>query len=165
MAISRPCSIVTASTPASWNTASCDNVRAVLPAFCQRGRLPSVRQTSADRLLITSPAGAEGAVEVERGADQRQVCERLREVPERLATLPSLLRIETEVVREAGHALEQEPRVVERAALGHRGPRQRLDEPEAAHVEGALAPRQAIAEVIGVVAVDEPVGDEAALAR
>src|SRR5262249_33650582 len=61
---------------------------------------------------------AELAVEVDRGADQREVGEGLREVPEQLAGRPDLLRVEAQVVRVREHLLEHEPRLVEPSGAG-----------------------------------------------
>src|SRR5262249_47008301 len=84
-----------------------------------------------------SPAG-EGPVEVEGGADQCQVRDRVREVARGLATRPGLLGIQPEVVAVTQHLLEQQPGLGQAGRVGPPGPGQRLDQPEAAHVERPL---------------------------
>ena len=59
---------------------------------------------------------AEGAVEVERGADQRQVGECLREVALLVAGAADLLGVQAEVVGVGEHLLEGQPRVVDAPA-------------------------------------------------
>src|SRR5947209_8880182 len=83
-------------------------------------------------------AGAvvELVVEVHRGADQREVTERLREVADLLTCRPDLLRVQPEVVAVGQHLLEGEPRRVEAP-----GPGQRTDVPERAHREDRKSTR------------------------
>src|SRR5437763_10320985 len=103
------------------------------------------------------PALAELAVEVHGRADQREMRERLREVPERLAGWADLLGVEPEVIRVGEHLLEGQPGLVDAAGAG-----QRLDVPERTDREGALIALQAVGRRLGVVAVDEAVGDQLA---
>jgi hypothetical protein len=56
---------------------------------------------SLDLMLVS-----EGAIEVERGADQCEVGKRLREIPQRLPAVTCFLGVETEVVGIAEHALK-----------------------------------------------------------
>jgi hypothetical protein len=70
------------------------------------------------------------------------VCERRREVPEVLAPAAEFLAVEPEVVRVAEHLLEDQARLRQIAE-----PRQVLDVPERAHVEGALVALQPVGEV------------------
>jgi len=79
---------------------------------------------------------AEATVEVERGADQRQVGQRLGEVPWLLSGAADLLGIQAYVVGVGEHLLEREPRLVEAPGAG-----ERLAVPERARREGAFAPR------------------------
>ena len=109
-------------------------------------------QVPAPALAAAQP---ERAVEVEGGADQRQVGERLREVAERLAGRADLLGVEPEVVGVGEHLLEGQPRLVEPP-----GARERLDVPERADRERALVAAQAVGRGLDVVAVDQRVGDE-----
>src|SRR3954471_15253110 len=88
---------------------------------------------SADR----SPAAGrwQGVRHRARGGDEPEVTQRLREVAEEGAVgRVDLLGIEADVVREAGELVEQRGRLV-----GPAGGRQRLDEPERARQERALA--------------------------
>src|SRR5262245_55340928 len=78
-----------------------------------------------------------------------------------LAARAELLRVEAEVARVPERLLEVEARLLHVAGAG-----QALDVPEAAHVERALAPADAVLEpVAGPVAVDERVLHEVRLDR
>ena len=79
------------------------------------------------------------AVEVDRRADQRQVAEGLREVPQLLAGTADLLGVQAEVVGVGMHLLERQPGVVEPP-----GPGQGIDVPERAQGEGALVAGQPV---------------------
>src|SRR5688572_17389126 len=81
---------------------------------------------------ILRPMPTPCPVEVERGADQPQVGERLWEVPQRLAVWTRLLRIQPQVVGVAEHLLEQQPCLLQPPPVGPPGAGQRLDQPEAA---------------------------------
>src|SRR5215831_19888395 len=70
----------------------------------------------------------EAAVEIEGGADERQVREGLREVAEMLRLKTQLLAVQPEVIGVAEHFLEEEPRLVQ---VPHAG--KALDVPEGAH--------------------------------
>src|SRR5215470_5491448 len=83
---------------------------------------------------------AEPAVQVERGAYQPDVSERLREVTQRFATRTRLLGVQAEVVRVGQHLLEDEA-----GLLGAARPGQCFHQPERTHIERPLAPSQAIA--------------------
>src|SRR5215470_17137462 len=72
-------------------------------------------------------------VEVDRGADQRQVAEGLREVAELLAGAADFLGVQAEMVGVGVHLLEAQPCVVEPP-----GPGQRVDVEERAQRERAL---------------------------
>src|SRR5687768_7405689 len=61
---------------------------------------------------------AQGSIEVVGGADQRQMGERLREVPELLAGGADLLGVEAEVVGVGEHLLERQPGLVHPARAG-----------------------------------------------
>src|SRR5713101_8587487 len=54
--------------------------------------------------------GRETAVEIEGGADERQVRERLGEVAEVLRLRAQLLTVQSQVIGVAEHLLEEEPR-------------------------------------------------------
>ena len=75
-----------------------------------RSKLQSPRLRPAKSLRRASRA-RQPPVEVEGGADERQVGEGLREVAEVLAALAELLAVEPEVVGVAEHLLEVEPRL------------------------------------------------------
>src|SRR5262249_9656615 len=105
--------------------------------FCTDGCCPSRAGAS------ICPAG-EGPVEVEGGADQCQVRERLREVAQGLAARPGLLGVQPQVVAVAQHLLEQQPGLGQASRVDPPSPGQGLDQPEAAHVERPLHPRQPV---------------------
>src|SRR5918993_5756489 len=92
-----------------------------------------------ERTRHIGSAAVELGVEVDRGADQREVAEGLREVADLFAGRRDLLGVETEVVAVGQHLLEGEPRVVEAAGAG-----QGVDVPEAADREGALGAAQPV---------------------
>src|SRR3954447_26089496 len=73
------------------------------------------------------PSAAQRPVQVERGADEGQVGERLGEVPQRLPAGARLLRVESQVIGVAEHLLEQEPRILQATRVGAPGAGQRLD--------------------------------------
>src|SRR3712207_6709633 len=72
---------------------------------------------------------SECPVEVEGGAYEGQVRERLREISQGLAVGSDLLRVQPQVVRITQHLLEDEPGFFEPARAG-----ERLDKPERAQV-------------------------------
>jgi hypothetical protein len=88
---------------------------------------------------------AELAVEVDGGADQREVGERLGEVAELLAGGSDFFGVEAEVVGVGEHLVERETRVVEAAGAG-----ERFDVPEAADREGALVAAEPVGEAWGL---------------
>src|SRR5689334_5917093 len=101
---------------------------------------PRVPMPCTDTLReIGTKGSAEGAVQVEGGADEGQVGERLREVALLLAGAADLLGVQAEVVGVGEHLLEGEPGLVEPA-----GPDQRLDVPEGADGEGPLVAAQPV---------------------
>src|SRR6476620_10973641 len=79
------------------------------------------------------PPSAQGPVEVDRGADQREVGEGLGEVALLLAGAADLLGVEAHVVGVGEHLLEGQPRLVQASRTG-----EGLDVPEGADREGAL---------------------------
>jgi HEAT repeat protein len=81
------------------------------------------------------------------------VREGLRIVAQRLAGASRLLGVKPQVVRVAEHALEDRAGIFQVAAVGAAGVPERLDQPEGAHVEGALVPRQTVGELLGGVPV------------
>src|ERR1700750_3145802 len=83
--------------------------------------------SSADSLPPGLGASIELAVEVDRGADQRQVAEGLREVAELLAGAADLLGEQAQVVSVGVHLLEHQP-----GLLQPPGPGQRVHVPERA---------------------------------
>ena len=106
---------------------------------------------------------AQGAVQIEGGADQGQVGEGLGEIAKGLALGAGLLGVEAEVIGVAEHPLEDDAGLVELLRVGLAGAGQRLDQPEGAHVEGAFVAGESIH--TGRVAMDEAVAHEAAVAR
>src|SRR5690242_15802381 len=88
----------------------------------------------------TATAAAHSRIERVRGTDEREVRERLREVPDELPEIGVvLLGEQADVVGATEHALEASPRFV-RAA----GERERFDQPERAGQERALGLADAV---------------------
>src|ERR1700751_418578 len=80
---------------------------------CSRAPPPSLRRNSLNKRPASSwsdptqgPTHAEPAVQVERGADQPDVSECLREVAQRCTTRTRLLSVQAEVVGVGQHLLE-----------------------------------------------------------
>src|SRR5712692_8985993 len=88
----------------------------------------------------------ERAVQVEGRADQRQVGECLGMVAQRLAGAAGLLGVQAQVVRVAEHPLEDEAGLFQAASVGPARAGERLDQPEGAHVEGALVAGEPVGE-------------------
>src|SRR5258705_7805135 len=78
------------------------------------------------------------AIEVNRGVDEGQVREGLREVAKLLARAPYLLGEQAEVIAVGEHLLEHQARLVEAPGAG-----QRVNIPAGAQREGALRSAQA----------------------
>ena len=73
---------------------------------------------------------AKRPVEVECRADQRQVCEGLREIAQRFAVHPCFFGIQPEVIRVAKHFLEDQSRLVELGLIDSSSAGQRFHQPE-----------------------------------
>src|SRR5262245_61930403 len=86
-----------------------------------------------------SGAVVELVVEVDRGGDQGQVAERLREVAQLLPGAADLLGVQAQVVGVGEHLLEDQPRLIQPPRAG-----QRVDVPERAQREGALVAGQPV---------------------
>src|SRR6266542_492861 len=105
--------------------------------------------------------GREPSVEIEGGADERQVRERLGEVAKVLRLGAQLLAVQPQVIGVAEHFLEEEPRLVQ---VPHAG--EALDVPEGAHREGTFIPREAVGESAGeTIAIDQRVAHQLGLDR
>ena len=85
-----------------------------------------------------STAGSQRAVQVVRRADQSEMSEGLGEVSQGLAAMPGLFRLEADMVGEAEHPLENQSRLFEPRPVVAARPRQRLNQPKCADVEGAF---------------------------
>src|SRR5262249_22022620 len=127
-------------------------------------RLPTCRRPAHGLRRLESPGVAGGrqpAVEIEGGADERQVRERLGEVAEVLRLGAELLAVQPEVIGVAEHLLEEEARLVQ---VPHAG--EALDVPEGAHGEGAFLAREPIGESAPeAIAIDQRVAHQLALDR
>src|SRR5205809_2570830 len=100
--------------------------------------------------------GREPPVEIERGADQREVREGLREVAEVLRLRAELLAVESQVVGVAEHLLEEESRLVQ---IAHA--RETFHVPERAHGECALRADEAIGVAVAeAIAIDQRVAHQ-----
>jgi hypothetical protein len=90
--------------------------------------------------------GVECPVEVEGGADQGQVGERLREVAQGLPAGAGLLGVEAQVIRVAEHLLEEQSGVFQSGRVGAPGPGERLDQPgDNMKLSGGEAPAAGLA--------------------
>src|SRR5215469_1869896 len=106
-------------------------------------------------------SGRQPPVEIEGGADERQVRERLREVAEVLRLKAELLAVQPQVIGVAEHLLEEETRLVQ---VTHAG--EALDVPEGTHREGAFIPREPVGEPAAeAIAIDQRVTHQLALDR
>src|SRR5262252_10019241 len=99
--------------------------------------------------------GVKGAVEVKRGADQRQVGQCLGEVPLLLAGAADLLGVQAEMVAVGEHLLERQPRLVQAPGTG-----ERLHVPKRARREGAFFAAQPVGAGPRVVPVDQGIRDQ-----
>src|SRR5579871_341746 len=129
------------------NTRSC--------VFSLNSRMPPARSPRRAKASF-GPAG-EGPVEVKGGADQCQVSKGLREVAQSLSAGPGLLGVQPDVVAVTQHLLEQQPGLGQAVRVGSPGPSQRLDQPEAAHIERPFHARKPIRGRLWIVAVNQPV--------
>ena len=89
----------------------------------------------------------------------------LRKVPQPFPAGPRLLRIKPQVVGVAQHLLKHQPRLIQPARVAPPGARQRLHQPEGAHIESAFMPGQPIVKLAGVVAVHQAVRNQPPLLR
>lgn len=84
------------------------------------------------------PGLTQRSVEIERGANERHVGERLGKITECFAGGTGLFRVQPQMIRVTQHLLEHQPRVVEPRWSDAPGARERFDEPECTDVERAL---------------------------
>src|SRR4029077_16404080 len=90
----------------------------------------------------STPLG-QNTVEIVCRANQTQMSEGLRKVSQRLATVTDLLCVKAHMISITKHLLEHQARLFNSA-----GPRQCLNQPEAADAESAFAPADAVYRVI-----------------
>src|SRR5829696_4738125 len=136
--VSMPCRSESSASRSSWRAVAAisDGLRQPedrRPAMSASPDFPAPR-TAIFRLAMGETL-SQLVVEVHRRADEREVREGLREVPELLSRRADLLREEPEMVRVREHLLEGVPRLLEPPGAG-----ERLDVPEGAHRECALLP-------------------------
>src|SRR6202011_5174666 len=93
----------------------------------------AISARSGKHLICLSWPVIELVVQVDRGADQRQMTECLREVADLLAREPYFLGVQAEMVGVGLHLLEGKHRVIQAS-----GPGQRVHVPERAQRERAL---------------------------
>src|SRR6201987_4876319 len=120
----------------------------------------NANSTRARSTFVTGLPPVELAVQVDGGADQRQVTEGLREVAELAAGGVDLLGEQAQVVGVGEHLLEHQPGLLQPPGAG-----QGVDVPERAQREGTLVAAQAVGGGGGVVPVDQAVGDQLAVHR
>src|SRR5262245_42142715 len=90
--------------------------------------------------------------------------ERLRKISKSLALGPGLLLVKLKMVGITQHAFEEQHGLIEFFWIGLTRVRQRLYEPEGAHVERLFLARKSIDTGVRRVAVHKTVADEATLA-
>ncbi len=56
---------------------------------------------------------AQATVQIECGADQREVCKGLRKIAQRLALSPGLFRVKPEMIGKAQHPFKQQPGLIQ----------------------------------------------------
>src|SRR5579864_3690198 len=78
------------------------------------------------------------SIQIESGADQREMGKGLGKVAQRLALRPCLLCIKPKMIRVSQHTFKQQPGLIEPFGISLTGARQRFYEPKGAHVEGSL---------------------------
>src|SRR5215471_12702359 len=100
-------------------------------------------------------ASAESAVEIERGADESEVGQRLGEVALLLAGTADLLCIQPDVVSVGEHFLERQAGLVDAPGAG-----QRLDIPERAGRECTFFATHPVGADLRIVAVYEGIGHQ-----
>jgi len=103
-------------------------------------------------------------VQIECGADQREMCKGLREVAQRLALWPGLFRVKPEMIGIAQHPLKQQPGLIEFFGKCLAGAGQRLYQPERAHVESAFLARQSVDAGLRRIAIYQAIAEEAPVA-
>src|SRR5215470_14695358 len=90
--------------------------------------------------------------------------ERLRKIAKRFALRPGLLCVKAKMVGITQHTLEEQHGLIQLFWIRLTCARQRLNEPERAHVECAFLARESINTGVGRVAVHKTVADKATLA-
>src|SRR5215470_9992341 len=103
---------------------------------------------------------AQGAIKIESGADERQMCERLWEVSKRFSAGTGLLRIESQMIRVGEHFLEDQARVLESRSISSSCASQRLNQPKRTDVEGAFVAGHAVLNELEVVSIDKATRNE-----
>src|SRR5262249_32734418 len=105
--------------------------------------------------VARSGLALQSTVQVKRGADQSHVRERLREVAQRLPGRSDLLGVQPQVAGVGKHLLENEARLLHPACA-----RQRLHQPECAHIERPLSASQPVAGApTDLIAMPQAVGN------
>ena len=82
----------------------------------------------------------------------------LRKVSKGFAAMPGFFGIQTEMVGVGEHLFEHQPRVVQEGVIKSAGSGQRLDQPERAHIEGALVATQTVGCLGRIVTMDQARG-------
>ena len=140
-----------------------DQIRLTVNVLSENSRVVSTGRSLANRLLLAAPGQC--TIQVEGGANEGQVGERLWEVAEGFAARARLLRVEAQVVAIAQHLFKEQASLGQILRVSPARARQRFHEPKAAHVEGSLHTRQSIGRDLGIVAIDQPIRGQASLGR
>ncbi len=91
--------------------------------------------------------------------------QRLREIAQGGALNADLLAIQAEMIGIPEHLLEQQPRTLQARGIVATGAGKCFHQPESANVEGSLRAFQAIRRLIDIVAIDQAIGNQAAIPR
>src|ERR1700758_1429754 len=106
---------------------------------------------------------AQHAIQIECGADQRQMSEGLGEIAQRLALRPGLLCIKPKMIRIAQHAFKQQSGLVQPFWIRQACACQRFNQPKGAHVKSTFLARESVNTGMRRIAMYQAVADKAAM--
>ena len=106
-----------------------------------------------------SKLAAQRSIQIECGADQREVCKGLRKVVQRLALWPGLFRVKPEMIGIAQHPFKQQPGLIQFFGKCLACAGQGLYQPKRAHVESAFLARQSVDAGLWRIAIYQAVAE------
>src|SRR5258708_22949732 len=101
------------------------------------------------------------AIQIECGADQREMSERLGEIAQRLALRPGLLCIKPKMIRIAQNAFKKQSGLIQPLGIRHACACQRFHKPKGAHVKSTFLARESVNTATRWIAIHEAVADKA----